>query len=51
MKEETTGEKLLRKITTKNESNSTIDINGLIQPKSLRAMIDLKEAQEQFYQQ
>lgn len=37
-------------MASKNESNSTIDINGVIQPKSMRAMIDLKEAQEQFYQ-
>ena len=48
VKHETSGEKLLRRIATKHESNSTIDV-GVTQPKSMRAMVDLKEAQEHFY--
>ena len=46
VKRETSGEKLLRRVATKNESNDTLEISGMVIPKSMRAMIDLKEAQE-----
>ena len=43
------GEKLKRvnvglQVNQQQESADTLDINGIIQPKSLRAKIDLKEA-------
>jgi hypothetical protein len=40
----------LKQLNNKDASNETLDINGVFQPKSLRAKIDLKEGRQQSLQ-